>query len=790
MILVSNKLFRFFMNKLLTSIFQFVYRLRHGITLSNSRFEALVKRVNSLAEQTALLSDTELRNQFAAIRQNVQIGASLDEVAVDAFSIIREVAWRTVSMRPYDVQMLAAFALQAGKCVEMQTGEGKTLAAAVAISLRALTGLGAHVLTFNDYLAERDAKWMAPIFQFLGLTFGYVGQHTSKQDRQTAYGCDITYVTAKEAGFDFLRDQLCQDPVDRVHRGFHFAIADEADSILIDEARVPMVIATEDETDGTDLYHIAKLVRPVRSGVDYEVKNSGRNISFTDSGLSWLENKLGVAELHSEDCIDLLARLNLALQAQVLVTRDVDYMVREGRIELIDEFTGRVAENRKWPGGLQAAIEAKEGLAIQPQGRILNSITLQQFVGMYDFRAGMTGTAVEATEEFDEFYNMTVVIIPPNQPCVRVDHEDRIFATQRAKRQALVQEVRSQHETGRPLLIGTASVSESELVAGQLREVGIECRVLNAANDHLEAEIIAEAGALHAVTISTNMAGRGTDICLGGSHQLDRLRVVELGGLYVIGTNRHESRRIDNQLRGRSGRQGDPGLSRFFVSLQDDLISRHGIAQLVSPPIPNIEQPIDDAQTASRIGHVQRVIEGESFEIRRTLRKYSLLLEVQRRTISKFREEILTKIRIPTALKNRNPELREQLVSCWGEELIAECERKVSLIHIDWCWSDHLAHAAEIRANIHMVSLGGLDAFDTFNKEMHLEFQAFLTHIDDKVAETMSTASITAKGIDLEKESLRAPSSTWTFMINDNPRGDVLSQIIRGVASRLNSVWK
>lgn len=778
------------MKTFFTSIFQFAYRLRHGITLSNSKFEALVESVNSLADQTAMLSDEELRNQFYAIRQRVHNGAALDDVAVDAFAIIREVAWRTVSMRPYDVQMLAAFAMHAGKCVEMQTGEGKTLAAAVVISLRALTGRGAHVLTFNDYLAERDAKWMAPIFQFLGLTVGHVGQHTSQQDRQLAYRCDITYVTAKEAGFDFLRDQLCQDSAERVHRGFHFAIADEADSILIDEARIPMVIATEDEMDGTDLYHIAKLVRPLRGGVDYEVKTSGRNISFTDTGLSWLENKLGVAELHSEDCIDLLARLNLAVQAQVLLTKDVDYMVREGRIELIDEFTGRVAENRKWPGGLQAAIEAKEGLAIQPQGRILNSITLQQFVAMYDSRAGMTGTAVEATEELDEFYDMKVVIIPPNQACVRVDHEDRIFATQQAKRKALVEEVRSQNQTGRPLLIGTASVDESELVATQLREAGVDCRVLNAANDHLEAEIIAEAGALHAVTISTNMAGRGTDICLGGSNSIDRNRIVELGGLYVIGTNRHESRRIDNQLRGRSGRQGDPGESRFFVSLQDDLISRHGIADLVSPPKQNIGQPIDDVQTASRISHVQRVIEGESFEIRRTLRTYSFLLEVQRRTISKYREEILTKTRIPAALKKRNPELREQLVSEWGEELIAESERKVSLIHIDWCWSDHLAHAAEIRENVHMVSMGGFNALDTFNKEMNLEFQAFLADIDDKVAETMSTATMTSEGIDLEKEGLRGPSSTWTFMINDNPRGAVLNQIIRGVVSRLKNAWK
>ena len=778
------------MKSLIASFLQFVYRLRHGITLSNARFESLVEAVNRLADATSGLSDDGLRSHFDAIRQQVDQGTTLDDVAVEAFAVIREAAWRTVSMRPYDVQMLAAFAIHSGKCVEMQTGEGKTLAAAVVVCLRALSGHGVHVLTFNDYLAQRDAEWMGPLYHFLGLTVGHVGQATSREDRQAAYRCEITYVTAKEAGFDFLRDQLCQTPQDRVQREFHFAIADEADSILIDEARIPMVIATEAETDESDLYQIAELVRPLQQGLHYEIKASGRNISFTDTGIALLERQLDVAELHSEDHMDLLARLNLAVQAQVLLTRDVDYMVRNNAIQLIDEFTGRVAENRKWPGGLQAALEAKEELPIQPQGRILNSITLQQFVEMYDGLAGMTGTAVEATEELEEFYKLKVVIVPPNQPCVRVDHPDRIFATKEAKRNALVNEIRMQHHQGRPVLIGTASVDESEVLAGELQDAGVPCRVLNAANDHLEAEIIAEAGALRAVTISTNMAGRGTDICLGGSDHAAENRVLELGGLYVIGTNRHESRRIDNQLRGRAARQGDPGESRFFVSLNDDLISRHGIAELVSPPTDNVDQPVNDEETAKRIGHVQRVIEGESFEIRRTLRMYSFLLELQRRTICQHREELLNGTKTPNALKKRNPELRQQLVDQWGKTLIADVERKVTLIHVDWCWSDHLAHAAEIRENIHLVSLGGFNAFDTFNREMNLEFQTFLSHIEDRVVESIASATITEDGIDLKKEGLTGPSSTWTFMINDNPRGAVLNQMIRGVVNRLKNAWK
>ncbi|MDG1897276.1 MAG: accessory Sec system translocase SecA2 [Fuerstiella sp.] len=775
------------MKTMIASLIDFVQRLRHGVTLSNAKFDRLVDALNHHHDSVALLDDNQLRTRFDELRAAIDSSISLDDISINAFAIIREAARRSLSMRPYDVQMLAAFAMHDGKCVEMQTGEGKTLAAAVTVCLRALAGCGVHVLTFNDYLARRDATWMGPLYRFLGLSVGYVIQGMPRQDRQKAYNCDITYVTAKEAGFDFLRDHLSEHPEHRVQRGFHFAIADEADSILIDEGRTPLVIATEAEKDKADLYMIAERVRPLRPGLHYEIKSSGRNIAFTDSGIALLEQQAGILELHHEDNVDLLTRLNLALQAQVLLTRDVDYLVHDNSVKLIDEFTGRVAEDRRWPGGLQAALEAKEGLKIQPQGRILNSISLQHFLELYDKLAGMTGTAVEATEELEEFYQLKVVIIPPNESCVRVDHPDRIFATKAAKLAALVEELQSQHEQNRPVLIGTANVDESEELAQMLQTAGVPCRVLNAANDHLEAEIIAEAGALGAVTISTNMAGRGTDICLGGSEPETRNDVIELGGLYVIGTNRHESRRIDNQLRGRSGRQGDPGESRFFVSLRDDLISRHGIADLISPPSQDVDQPIDDKDTATRIGHVQRVIEGESFEIRRTLRMYSFLLELQRRTICQHREELLNGSKTPNALNKRDPESRERLVDKWGEQHIVEAERKVTLIHIDWCWSDHLTHASEIREGIHLVSLGGFNAFDTFNKEMNIEFRSLLSLIDQKVVETMTTAAITENGIDLQQEGLTGPSSTWTFMINDNPRGAVMNQIIRGVVDRLKS---
>lgn len=773
------------MKSLLTSFFQLLHRMRHGITLSNARFEAQVDEVNHLAADYEALDDDELRQRFQALRKRVLAGASQHDVVVTAFAIIREAAVRTVRMRPYDVQMLAAFAMNKGMCVEMQTGEGKTLAAAIVVCLRALSGHGVHVLTFNDYLAQRDARWMGPIFDFFGLTVGSISDGLPPDQRRAAYAADITYVTAKEAGFDFLRDQLCQQPQECVQRDFHFAVVDEADSILIDEARIPLVIATEADKDETDLQQMVQLVKPLQKNVHYEIKASGRNVAFTDDGIHYLENQLLVEELHSEEQMDVLARLNLALQAEVLLERDVDYLVRDGALQLIDEFTGRVAENRKWPGGLQAALEAKEGLEIQPQGRILNSVTLQHLVTNYGSLAGMTGTAMEANEELQEFYQLKVVVIPPNRPCIRADHADRIFSTSHEKVNALVAEVQREHARGRPVLIGTASVDESELLTQELRRQSIACRVLNAANDHLEAEIIAEAGALTAVTISTNMAGRGTDICLGGSDEKTRDHVVELGGLYVIGTNRHESRRIDNQLRGRSGRQGDPGESRFFVSLEDDLIARHGIAELVCSSDTASDQPVIDEQTAGRIGHVQRVIEGESFEIRRTLRVYSHLLDVQRRIISKDRDAILNGDRPPQAMNKRDPELRQQLVGTWGEAIVSEAERTVMLIHLDWCWSDHLAHAAEIREGIHLVSFGGFNAYDVFNREMALEFNQFLALIEEKTVETLRTATFTEDGINLEAEGLKAPSSTWTFTVNDNPRGAVLGQIIRGVVNRL-----
>lgn len=775
------------MKRIGTRIYELAYRIRHRIAVSNRRYERVVEQINAASTRVAALTTDELCKAARTIRRSY-VSPSDNEAVVETLALAREAAERVIGLRPYDVQLLAALALNDRKCVEMYTGEGKTLAAALTVCIRAFEGRGVHVLTFNDYLAERDAGWMKPLFEVFDLSVGFVRQGMSHGLRREAYACDITYVTAKEAGFDYLRDQNCEDTAGRVQRGFHFAIVDEADSSLIDEARIPLVLAAEDNRDETDLNRVAQIVRRLQPGYDFSILSNGRNCGLTETGIYRLEQEFGCGELHSQENIDLLSRLNVALHAQTLLHRDIDYIVRGGAIELIDEFTGRVAKNRRWPRGIQAALEAKEGLEIQPQGRILNSITMQYFLELYDGLAGMSGTAQESTGELDEFYDLKVVVIPPNRPWIRVDHPDRIFEATDAKFAALIDEIRTEHNRRRPVLVGTASVGESEYLAELLRESGVPCRILNAANDYEEAEIVAEAGALRAVTISTNMAGRGTDIKLGGSDERDRDAVVKLGGLYVIGTNRHESRRVDNQLRGRSGRQGDPGESRFFISLEDDLLSRFGLTQLVTDAEVQPDGSIGNPEVPKRVAHLQRIIEGQSFDIRRMLRKYAFLLERQRREICKLRTQLIERAVIPTYTRDAFPEFYRALVAQWGEAHINDIETRVALRHIERCWSDHLEHAAQIRDNIHLVSLGGFNAFDEFNREMNREFRLLNQTIRDHVTKTMKTATITSDGIDLDHEGLKAPSSTWTYMITDNPKGGVLDQLTKGIG-RLVKGW-
>ncbi len=573
------------------------------------------------AVDAAGLSDAEIHARACSLGAQARDGRSLDNLLPEFFALAREACMRALGLRPFDVQMLAAIAMHDGRLAQMATGEGKTLVAVLPAALNALLGRGVHVFTANDYLARRDAAWMGSVYRLLGLSAAAVCQGMPREVRRAAYAADVTYVTAKEAGFDFLRDHTMVEPHEVVQRPFEYAIVDEADFILIDEARVPLVIAGEAPAPPVPHEVVAAAVRNLRPGTDFACDEYARNVSITDAGFRHLEALLGCRPLHLPAQRTLLSGIHVALHALILLHRDRDYIVRRGRIELVDEFTGRVADNRRWPHGIQPAIEAKEGLEVQPEGKVLGSIPIQHFVRLWPRIAAMTATAEPSAIELSEFYGLETVVFPPHRPCIRVDEDDLVFTHRAAKVTALVEEIERVHRTGRPILVGTSSVAESEELAGLLRRRHVKCRVLNARHDAREALIVSRAGMPGAVTISTNMAGRGTDIVLGAGDPGAREAVAALGGLYVIGTNRHESRRVDDQLRGRAGRQGDPGSSRFFVSLEDDLIRRYGVLDLIPRghvPAPQ-PGPVEDPVVRDAIARAQRVIEGQNFEIRKTL---------------------------------------------------------------------------------------------------------------------------------------------------------------------------
>ncbi len=716
------------------------------------------------------IEDSKLKELSKELLNRAKSGAEIDDLLIEAYAVVREVAHRVLGMRPFDVQVIAAVAMHRGKLVEMNTGEGKTLAAVLPAYLNALSGKGVHILTFNDYLAKRDAEWMGPIYRFLGLTVGYVKEGMSIDERIKAYNCDITYLTAKEAGFDYLKGFLCTEKEQLVHREFNFAIIDEADSILIDEARIPLVIAGSTEQKEESFAFLTDFVKQLRSGFDYDVDEYSRNVFLTEQGIKTVERKLDCGNLYASINIDLLTRLNCALHAGVLLKKDIDYIVRDNKVELVDEFTGRVADKRHWPDGLQAAVEAKEGISAEAKGRILDSITLQNFIQMYPKICGMTGTAQPAAEELKEFYKANVVVIPPNKPCIRKDYPDMLYTHREAKQKALISEIIEVHSTLRPILIGTRSVEESDELALELKKAGVECQVLNAKNNEFEAKIIANAGQLGAVTVSTNMAGRGTDIKLGGADENEHERAAQLGGLYVIGTNRHESRRIDDQLRGRSGRQGDPGSTRFFVSLEDELMKRYRLEELIPKALYPKEQegPIKTPVVIQEADRAQRIIEGQNFDIRKNLCKYSLLVEEQRRIIHKRYSDLLLGKVIPKLLQEQGEEKYERLKDSVGEEILQKVEKQITLFYMNQCWADHLEEIAYIREGIHLVNVGWKNPMDEFNKLVIAAFDELLKRIADETVKTFIEADITKAGIDMEKEGLKGPSSTWTYLVSDS----------------------
>lgn len=717
------------------------------------------------------LPDGRLQEMSRELRHRALSGRPAEELLADAFGLCREAARRVLGLRPFDVQLLAGIAMHYGALAEMQTGEGKTLAAVAPAYLNALYGKGVHVLTFNDYLAKRDAGWMGPVYEFLGLRAAHVCEGMSTAERKRAYAADITYLTAREAGFDYLRGFLCDSAEELVQRSYNYAIVDEADSILIDEARIPLVIAGKTEKPyGIDPVRMAEIVGSLEAGVDYSLDEYERNVFLTEKGTGVVEQIFGCGNLYDEKNLSLLVDVGNALHARALLKRDVDYIVRNGKIELVDEFTGRVADKRQWPYGLQEAIEAREGIYNESRGRIIASVTLQNFIRLYPRVSGMTGTASTASAEFLEFYGLNVVVVPTNRECIRTDHPDIIFTHAAAKLKALVAEIESVHANGRPILIGTRSVEESERLAGSLKNIGIRCSVLNAKNDEEEARIVAKAGTYGSVTVSTNMAGRGTDIKLGGVNEEDRDRIVGLGGLYVIGTNRHESRRIDDQLRGRAGRQGDPGSTRFFVSMEDDLMKQYRLRELIPEQLYPAEQeePLENKFIRNEMARAQRIIEGQNFEIRRTLGKYNVVIERQRQMIYNLRRDILFGA-VPGLMQASLPRRYAQLLPAAGTEGLAKAERQASLHHIWACWADYLDFISYTRESIHLVNIAGKIPVSEFNKTAISAFEKLEENIRDEITATLAGAEITADGINMEKEGLKAPSSTWTYLIDDGP---------------------
>jgi preprotein translocase subunit SecA len=637
-------------------------------------FEEALRAVNALAAEMSNASDEALHQLAESLRSRVRAGLSLDEAAVPVFALVREVAARTIGLRPYDVQLLGGFALHAATIIQMSTGEGKTLAAVAPVALNAFAGGGVHVLTFNDYLARRDAEWMGPIYRFLGLSVAHVQEGMPAAARRAAYESDVTYATAKEAGFDLLRDGLVVDAADLVHRPLHMAVIDEADSILIDEARIPLVIAGITEEKSIEPERLAAIVRQLAPDHHYLVDLEAQVAYLTDDGIDRAETLLDCQNLYDPENLGLLTELNAALYAATLLRRDVDYIVRNGRVEIVDEFTGRVVDDRHWPDGLQAAIEAKEGLTRSAEGRVLGQITIQHFVQQYRRLCGMTATAQAAADELFTVYGLPVLEIPPNRPCIRTDHPDAVFPRREAKQRAILAQVRQAHEGGRPILVGTLTVAESESLAAELEEAGIPCQILNAKRDDQEARIVAEAGRLGAVTISTNMAGRGTDIRLGGSEGAEEDQVRALGGLYVLGTNRHESRRVDDQLRGRAGRQGDPGMTRFIISLEDDLLLQSGVRDLIPARYRGPDQwaPIDNPMIQRQAERAQRLIEAQNADIRQGLRAYSQIVEYQRRIVYQERKQILLGSKRPAVLQDRLPEQVAKVGDVIGSAAMAD----------------------------------------------------------------------------------------------------------------------
>jgi preprotein translocase subunit SecA len=790
-----------------------------------------VAEINALEPGIRALPDAAFAGRTQGLRDRVAAGAPLDDVLPEAFALCREAARRTVNMRHFDVQLIGGMVLHAGKIAEMKTGEGKTLVATLAAYLNALAGKGVHVVTVNDYLARRDAAWMGPIYRFLGLSVGAIQHEMDDAARQEAYAADITYGTNNEFGFDYLRDNMKYSLGTMVQRGHHYAIVDEVDSILIDEARTPLIISGPSD-ESTDLYNRADAIIPrLKRDEDYTVDEKARSVALSEEGVEKAEKALRVDNLYDPAEMELNHAVHQALRAHVLFKRDVDYVAKDGQVIIVDEFTGRLMPGRRWSDGLHQAVEAKERLKVQKENQTLATITFQNYFRMYGKLAGMTGTADTEAVEFDKIYRLEVMVIPTNRPLIRIENPDVVYRTEREKFAAAVEEIEDLHKRGQPVLVGTISIEKSEHLSDLLRKKGVRHVVLNAKYHEREAEIVAQAGRLGAVTIATNMAGRGTDILLGGNPEylarrtlqdqgieaaavtpeilqpaIERFRgecaaehdkVVELGGLHILGTERHEARRIDNQLRGRAGRQGDPGSSRFYLSLEDDLMRIFGsdrISGLMQRLGMEEGVPIEHGMVTRAIERAQKQVEARNFEIRKHLLEYDDVNNAQRTEIYRLRRELLEgrgqkEYLIQKAgeilgflidstcgaetdpdgwqvddLRNgllrffgidvqalgidwktiNHPDLQARLSGLvrerfdekertLGADLMRQHERALMLYVIDTAWKDHLLAMDHLKEGIGLRGYGQRDPLTEYKKESFAMFGMMKERIEDEI---------------------------------------------------------
>ncbi|MGG3841778.1 preprotein translocase subunit SecA [Anoxybacillus kestanbolensis] len=764
-----------------------------------ARLEKMANEIDALGPKMAQLSDDELRQKTEEFKARLEKGETLDDLLVEAFAVVREAAKRVLGMYPYKVQLMGGIALHEGNIAEMKTGEGKTLTATMPVYLNALTGKGVHVVTVNEYLASRDANEMGRLYQFLGLSVGLNLNSMSREEKQAAYNADITYGTNNEFGFDYLRDNMVLYKEHMVQRPLHYAIIDEVDSILIDEARTPLIISGTAQKP-TKLYIQANaFVRTLKRDVDYTYDEKTKSVQLTEEGINKAERAFGIDNLFDLKHVTLNHHINQALRAHVVMQRDVDYVVEDGKIVIVDPFTGRLMRGRRYSDGLHQAIEAKEGLEIQNESMTLATITFQNYFRMYEKLAGMTGTAKTEEEEFRNIYNMQVVVIPTNKPVIRDDRPDLIYRTMEGKFRAVVEDIAERHAKGQPVLVGTVSIETSELLSSMLTKRGIRHNVLNAKNHAKEAEIIAQAGQKGAVTIATNMAGRGTDIKLGEG-------VRELGGLAVIGTERHESRRIDNQLRGRSGRQGDPGVSQFYLSLEDELMRRFGSENMMAMMDRlgmDDSQPIQSKIVSKAVESAQKRVEGNNFDARKQLLQYDDVLREQREIIYRQRFQVLDSenlrdivekmiqsviervVRMHTPdedmpeewnvqaivdyvqanllpegdvtindLRGKDPE--EMIEFIWNKvrarydekesripaEQMREFERVIVLRAVDMKWMEHIDAMEQLRQGIHLRAYGQIDPLREYQMEGYAMFEAMIASIEEEVARYIMKAEI------------------------------------------------